>query len=66
MLNGQYFTMSVNGASTICGFVSTVNKQQFGRCDASPMYWQPLWVKEPATCSLPHPENERQESVNDV
>ena len=24
MLNGQYLEMSVNGASTICGFVSTI------------------------------------------
>jgi len=34
MLNGQYIKMCINGASTICGFVSTVIKQQFGRCDA--------------------------------
>jgi len=34
MLNGQDIKMGVNGASTICGFVSTVIEQQFGRCDA--------------------------------
>jgi len=34
MLNGQDIKMSFNGASTICGFVSTVIEQQFGRCDA--------------------------------
>jgi len=34
MLNGQYIKMSVNGESTICGFVSTVIEQQFGCCDA--------------------------------
>jgi len=27
MMNGQYITMSVNGASTICGLVSTVIHQ---------------------------------------
>jgi len=27
-------------------------------------YWQPLQAKTTATCSLPHPENERQWSVN--
>ena len=27
-------------------------------------YWQPLLAKTSATCSLPHPENERQQSVN--
>jgi len=34
MLNEQYIQMSVNGASTIGGFVSTVAKQYFGRCYA--------------------------------
>jgi len=27
-------------------------------------YWQPLGAKITATCTLPHPENERQRSVN--
>jgi len=27
-------------------------------------YWQPLLGKTTATCSLPHPENERQWSIN--
>jgi len=34
MLYGQHVKMSVNGASTICGFVSMQIKQLFGRCDA--------------------------------
>jgi len=34
MLNGQYIKISINGGSMICGFISTVIKQQFGRCDA--------------------------------
>ena len=42
MLNGQYIKMSVNGVSTICGFISTVIKQKFGCCDAQWIYWQPL------------------------
>jgi len=33
MLNGQYNEMCFNGASSICGFGSTVNKEQFGRCN---------------------------------
>jgi len=34
MLNGQYIEMSVNRASTMCGFLSPVIEQLFGRCDA--------------------------------
>jgi len=34
MVNEQFIKMSVNGASMICGFVNTVIKEQFGRCDA--------------------------------
>jgi len=29
-------------------------------------YWQPLLAKTTATCSLRHPENERQMSVNSL
>jgi len=29
-------------------------------------YWQPLLEKTTATCSLRHPENERQRSVNSL
>jgi len=32
MLNGRYVKMSANGASTICGLVSTVIHQRLGRC----------------------------------
>jgi len=28
------------------------------------IYWQPVLAKTTATCSLPHPDNERQWSVN--
>ena len=34
LLNGQYIKMSINGASTICSFVSTVIQQRIGRCYA--------------------------------
>ena len=34
MLTGHNIEMSVNGASTICGCVSTVIEQLFGCCDA--------------------------------
>jgi len=34
MLNGQYIKMSVNGVSMICGLVSMVIEQSFGRCYA--------------------------------
>jgi len=39
MLNGQHIEMRVNGASTICGLVSTVIEEGFGRCYAYPTYW---------------------------
>ena len=32
MMNGQYIEMRVNGASMICGPVSTVIPQWLGRC----------------------------------
>jgi len=34
MMNGQYIEMSVNGATTICGLVSTVMHASLGRCHA--------------------------------
>jgi len=65
MLTGQYIEMSVNGASTIFGLVSTVIEQSFGHCHAYRTYWQHLLVKDKPTWSSPHSENERQRSVND-
>jgi len=56
--------MSVNGASTIlsCAFwiiyVLIVYRHPFFR------YWLPLLANTTATCSLLHPDNERQWSVN--
>jgi len=57
--------MSVNGASTISGPVSRVIKIQFG---SEYTYWKcchPSEGKEKATRSLPHLDNEHQQSVND-
>jgi hypothetical protein len=34
MLNGQYIKMRINGVSTICGNVSTLNHQCLGLCYA--------------------------------
>jgi len=56
--------MSVNGASTIFSFASGVGYVLIG-CGYSFMrYWQPLLAKTTATCSVRHPENERQRSIN--
>ena len=42
ILNRQYIKISVTGASTIWGFVSTVINHWFGCCYAHLMYWQLL------------------------
>jgi len=56
--------MSVNGASTIFGFKFRVMCFLIGCRHPFIKYLQPLLAKTTATCSLPHPENERQRSVN--
>jgi len=56
--------MSVNGACTICSFESWLIYFPTGCSHPFIKYWQPLRAKTTATCSLPHPENERQRSVN--
>jgi len=56
--------ISINGVSTICSFESWVIYVPIGcRCPFI-KYLQPLLAKTTATCSLPHPENEHQQSVN--
>jgi len=57
--------MSVNRASTIFSFASWVSYVPIGCSHPFMIYWQPLLAKTTATCSLRHPENERQRSVND-
>jgi hypothetical protein len=56
--------MSINGASTISCFASWVIYVPIGCSHPFIRYWQPLLAKPTATCSLRHPENERQWSVN--
>jgi len=56
--------MSVNGASTIFSFVSWLIYVPIHCIHPFINYWQPLLAKTTAQCSLPHPENERQRSVN--
>jgi hypothetical protein len=57
--------MSVNRASTIFSIASWVSYVPIGCSHPFMRYWQPLVAKTTATCSLRHPENERQRSVND-
>jgi hypothetical protein len=65
ILTRQCIKMSVNGMSTIFGFASLVIRVVSGCGLTYLAYWPPLSYKEVATCSLPHPENEHQQSVND-
>jgi len=56
--------MSVNGASTIFSFASWVSYVPIGCRHPFMRYWQLLLAKTTATCSLRHPEYERQRSIN--
>jgi len=56
--------MSVNRVSTSFHFASWVIFYLIGCRHPFMRYWQPLLAKTTATCSRPHPENERQRSVN--
>jgi len=56
--------MSVNGAWTIFSFASWVSYVPTGCSHPFMRYWQPLLATTTAKCSLQHPENERQLSVN--
>jgi len=56
--------MSVNAALTIFIFASWVIYVPIGCRHPFIRYWQPLQTKTTATCSLLHPENQRQWSVN--
>jgi len=57
--------MSVDGMSTIFAFASWVNHVLIGCRHQFFRHWQRLLAETTATCSLPHPGNERQQSVND-
>jgi len=56
--------MSVNGASTIFSFASSVSYVLMSSRHPFMGYRQPLPAKITARCSLQHPENECQPSVN--
>jgi len=56
--------MSVNVASTISSFTSWVIFVRIGSRHRFIKYWQPSLANTTATCSLPHPEIERQLSVD--
>jgi len=56
--------MSINGVSTICSFASWVSYVPIGCRHPFIRYWQPLLAKTTATCSLRHPGNQHQRSVN--
>jgi len=62
----RFLRMSVNGASTIFSFSSWVIYIPLGCRHPFVRYWQPLIGKPTVTCSLPHPENQHQRSVNKV
>jgi len=56
--------MRITGVSTIFSFAPWVIYVPIGCRHPFNIYWQPVVAKTPATCSLLHPENERQRSVN--
>jgi len=56
--------MSINGVSMILGFASWLIYVLIGCRHLFIRYWKPLLAKITVTCSLPHPENERQRSIN--
>jgi len=54
----------INKVSKIIGFAFCIFEVAIGCSHPLMMYWTPLDAKTKATCSLPHPENERQQSIN--
>jgi hypothetical protein len=56
--------MSVNRESTIISFASWLIYTPIGCIHPFIKYWQPFLAKTTVKCSLPHPENARQWSVN--
>jgi len=57
--------MSINGASTIISFASHVSYVLIGCRHPFMRYSQALLAKTTATRCLWHPENERQQTIND-
>jgi len=56
--------ISINRVSTIFSFESCVMYVPIGCRHPFMRHWQPLKAKTTATCSLLHPENERQRRMN--
>jgi len=56
--------MTVNGASMIFSFASSVCYVPIGWGHRFMRYWHPLLAKTRAACSLRHPEHEHQRSMN--
>jgi len=56
--------MNIAGASPIFSSAAWVIDVRIGCRHPYKRYWQPLTAKTTATCSLPHPENQHQLSVN--
>jgi hypothetical protein len=61
---GRILRTSLNGASTILSFALSVIYVPIDCRYPFTRYWQPLLSKTTAACSLPHPDSERQRSVN--
>jgi hypothetical protein len=57
-------SMSFTGASTIFSFASGVGYVPIGCRHTFCRYWQRLLSKTTTKCSLQHPENEHQRSIN--
>jgi hypothetical protein len=57
--------MSINEASMIIPLVSAVIEKLVAHCCAEPRYWQPVKGKYQTMQSLPHSENECQQTMND-
>jgi hypothetical protein len=62
----RVLTKNVNRASTIFRLAALVIHVLIGWRQLFTKYWWSLLANTTATCSLPHPENERQESINSL
>jgi len=61
---GLILKMNINGGSRTFRFAFWVIYVPIGCRHPYTRYWQPLLGKTTVTCYMPHPENERQRSIN--